>query len=430
MPFLHLFKSMNIFESFKSLKGNPKVTILCQPFWGIPFGICNFYLSLYMKSQGVTNQQLGYLISLGFVFSIIASMFGGVIVDSLGRKRTMYIDLITWPFAYLVYALSSNYFMFVLAVFANKFAGMLASVAFNCIMVEDTDRNQRMAGYNIFNIINTTTGLLVPIGGIVVKNLGLVKSERTFLFVGAALMFAMMLVRNHLYVETEMGKKMLMESRHKSVWKRMDFKSYGRTFSVMKKKPEVLMAMCLYVFFQMYLNIGSYSSLYFAPYLTETLKLDKSIISVLGAVLSAVTLTVSIFLNPILLPRVKNTWLMATGFSLDFIGLLVLIFAPQRNFSVIVLHVILYAAGASILNPHLSTLIANVTQDEERTGVFAMLNTTSSIISALVGVISGYIFSFNSVLIFVLSLGIIAVCLFLVGVNQRLAKRRNLRETL
>ncbi len=411
---------VNIFHSFKNLSGNQKVTIICQCFWGVPFGICNFYLSLYMKSQGVTDRQLGYLISFGFIFGIISSLFGGVIVDTLGRKRAMVIsDIITWPLSFLIYALSSSYLMFLLGVFTNKLGGMVTSVAFNCIMSEDANKQQRMSAFNLINIINTTTGLLVPLGGIAVKNFGLVQSERSFLFIGAIIMTAMMLIRNKFYVESEIGKTVLAEARNKSLKSKLDFGLYGRTISVLKRKPEIFLTMCLFILFQIYVAIGSYASLYFVPYLTDSLKMDKSLISILGAVFASVTLLVSIFLNPILLHRFSNSKLMTAGFSLDIIAVLILIFAPDGNLPMVILHIVFYACGASILMPHLSSLIANVTQENERTGVYTLLNTMSSILASIVGVVSGYIFDFNQVLIYVLSLVILTACMTLVAVFRR-----------
>jgi len=86
----------NIIESFKILKGNTRVSIQFEPLWGIPFVLYNFYLSLYMKEIGVTNQEIGYLIAIGFLAGTIFSMFGGVITDKLGRKKTTLIfDLIS-----------------------------------------------------------------------------------------------------------------------------------------------------------------------------------------------------------------------------------------------------------------------------------------------------------------------------------------------
>ena len=97
-------KPANIIESFKILKGNTRVSIIFEPLWGIPFVIFNFYLSLYMKKLGNTAKQFGYLISIGFVAGAVFSLFGGVLTDKFGRKKTTFIfDMISWPVCTLIY---------------------------------------------------------------------------------------------------------------------------------------------------------------------------------------------------------------------------------------------------------------------------------------------------------------------------------------
>lgn len=77
----------NIIESFKMLKGNTRTSIIFEPMFGIPFVLYNFYLSLYMKSQGISDTQIGYLIAINFTFSALFSLFGGVISDHFRKKK-------------------------------------------------------------------------------------------------------------------------------------------------------------------------------------------------------------------------------------------------------------------------------------------------------------------------------------------------------
>ena len=57
-----------------------------------------------MKAQGITDQQIGYLIAIGFVSGAFFSLLSGAITDYLGRKKTTFIfDLIAWPLSLLIY---------------------------------------------------------------------------------------------------------------------------------------------------------------------------------------------------------------------------------------------------------------------------------------------------------------------------------------
>ena len=91
MDNLEICRPTNIVQSFKLLKGNTRTSIIFEPLWGIPFVLFNFYLSLYMKELGITDKQIGYLISIGFISGTFFSVFAGAITDKLGRKKTSFI---------------------------------------------------------------------------------------------------------------------------------------------------------------------------------------------------------------------------------------------------------------------------------------------------------------------------------------------------
>jgi MFS family permease len=88
------------------------------------------------------------------------SMFGGIITDTLGRKKTVFIfDLIAWPVSILVYMFSNSFWLFALAVLLNN-AVKISSVAWNMMIVEDADNVQQTSAYNIINAINISAGIL------------------------------------------------------------------------------------------------------------------------------------------------------------------------------------------------------------------------------------------------------------------------------
>lgn len=117
--------------------------------------------SLYMKEMGVTGQQFGGIIAVGFISGAVFSLFGGVITDHFGRKKTtLLFDLLAWPFAIFIYFISRSYALFLLATAANNTL-RITTVAWNLMVVEDADSDQRKAAYNILNIISIAMGLIL-----------------------------------------------------------------------------------------------------------------------------------------------------------------------------------------------------------------------------------------------------------------------------
>ena len=267
-------KPDNIIQSFRLLKGNTRISIMFEPLWGIPFVLLNFYLSLYMKELGVTNQQIGYLISIGFIFGTLFSLFAGIITDKLGRKKTTFIfDFISWPVAMVIYFFSNSFLLFAIAVIVNSI-GRIVAVSFNMMVVEDADDQQRVAAFNLINIITISTGVIIPIGGLLVNALGVVIAERIFLGYAALSMAVMMILRNMAYHETKIGQQLL--KAHKENPTKLNFKNILPIKSLLslKGKPLSILALLVFVLFSIYIPLATINSLYFAPYMTEVLKLS------------------------------------------------------------------------------------------------------------------------------------------------------------
>ena len=404
----------NIFKAFKTLKGNTRISVIFEPMFGIPFALFNFYLSLYMKSQGIGNKQIGYLIAINFIFSAVFSLFGGVISDHLGRKKaTLIFDFISWPLALLLYAISNSFWMFAIGMIMSSFNKIVA-VSWNLMVVEDADHKQRVAAYNMLNIINLSTGIITPIAGILVATIGISSAERIFLIFAAISMSTMILVRNHFYVETKVGQEILDSKVKFNI--REIFKNgiYAGAIQAILKRKEILLLLNVYVLFTVYAPIGTFFSLYYAPYMNEVLGIQKSALSILGGVNSAVMLIVFAFVIPVI-SRFNLVINMIIGTIVQAAALFMLIVIPKNNLTIIIFCVVTFAIGYSLFRAFNDSILAEVTDGKERAGIYSMLNTVISILSALAGLASGYLYAYNPRSIYVLSIGILLLsCIFLI----------------
>jgi MFS family permease len=404
----------NIFKAFKTLKGNTRISVIFEPMFGIPFALFNFYLSLYMKSQGISNKQIGYLIAINFIFSAVFSLFGGVISDHLGRKKaTLIFDFISWPLALLLYAISNSFWMFAIGMFMTSF-GKIVAVSWNLMVVEDADHKQRVAAYNMLNIINLSTGVITPIAGILVATIGISSAERIFLIFAAISMSTMILLRNHFYVETKVGQEILDSKVKFNI--REIFKNgiYAGAIQAIFKRKEILLLLSVYVLFTVYAPIGTFFSLYYAPYMNEVLGIQKSALSILGGVNSAVMLIVFAFVIPVI-SRFNLVLNMIIGTIVQAAALFMLIVIPKNNFTITIFCVVTFAVGFSLFRAFNDSILAEVTDGKERAGIYSMLNTVISILSALAGLASGYLYAYNPRSIYVLSIGILLIsCIFLI----------------
>jgi MFS family permease len=415
--------SMNIIQSFKMLKGNTRTSVMFEPLWGIPFVLLNFYLSLYMKEVGITDRQIGYLISLGIITGIGFSLISGVIIDRLGRKKSAFIfDFLSWPLTVVLYAISNSFWMFALATITNSLV-RIVSVAWNLMIIEDANNEERVAAFNLLNIINIATGIIIPVAGILVNAYGVVVSERVFLIFAAISMSIMILLRNHFYKETSVGKHLLEEHKKNPVKNSIKTVLPFKAAAIISKKPAAIMVISVFILFNIYIPLGTLNSLYFAPYMTEVLMLGKSIISILGGVYSAAMLLVFVFVVPYI-SRLNNTYVMISGLIIQGISLFLLTVIPAGNLLAAILCMVLYAVGFGIFRPYIDTLLAEVTEGNDRAGIYAIVNTVTCTATALIGFVSGSMYILNPRLIYIVSIVILVTSVVILGVYLKFIRRK------
>lgn len=398
-----------IFHSLRLLKGNTRISVLVEPLWGIPFTLYNFYLSLYMKARGITDEQIGFLIGLGFITSIFFSLIGGIITDALGRKKTTLIfDFIAWPGSLLIYIFAGSFWTFALATVVNSVV-RIVSISWNLMVVEDATPEQQVAAYNLLNAINIAVGVFTPAAGLMIHHLGIIPGEQILMIFAVVSMTTMIFVRHHYYRETKIGRQILDEAKEKQSKEFFHINFYRNTLRVLKEKRLIRRVVYLTVLFNAYVPIGTFSSLYFAPYLTEVLKLDKSAISILGGVCSATMLAVFV----LVLPRISGgnrLGYMISGIITQICALGLLIVIPPARFWLGIAVMVVLAVGFGIAKPFLDSLLAEVTTGKERTGIYALQNTALSAMSALSGFASGYLYEIRPELIYILSIVILLGC--------------------
>jgi predicted MFS family arabinose efflux permease len=165
------------------------------------------------------------------------------------------------------------------------------------------------------------------------------------------------------------------------------------------------------------------SSLYFAPYITEVLKIDKSSIGILGGVNSAVTLFILIFINPVI-SRKNMTLNLIFGLLTQSLSLFMFIVIPGKSLILTVLCVALFAVGYGVFKPFSDTLLAEVTEGNERAGIYSFINTVSSVITTVIGFISGYMYTLNPRLLYMLSIFILFISIILLTLYYRMKRER------
>ncbi|MDD4570378.1 MAG: hypothetical protein PHE70_09665, partial [Tepidanaerobacteraceae bacterium] len=81
--------------------------------------------------------------------------------------------------------------------------------------------------------------------------------------------------------------------------------------------------------------------------------------------------------------------------------------------------IMLCAAGFGIFKPFVDTMLAEFTEGKARAIVYSLVNTAISILSAIMGFVSGYLYDLNPRLIYITSIFILSLCLVILATIKR-----------
>src|SRR5215216_977814 len=69
-------KNHSLITTLKSLTGNPRGCVYTEPIWGIPFNLYAPYVSIYMIALGLSDIQIGTILSISWGFQIFMALIG------------------------------------------------------------------------------------------------------------------------------------------------------------------------------------------------------------------------------------------------------------------------------------------------------------------------------------------------------------------
>src|SRR5215216_3457275 len=336
-----MLRNHPLFQTLRELKGNPRVTVLTEIMFGIPYNLFAPFFSVYMLAFGVTDQQIGSIASLGLVVQIFTALLSGAIVDKFGRRFTLLIfDLLCWSVPCLIWAVAQDVRFFLAAALMNSL-WRISHTAWTCLMVEDAEERHLVHIWTWIMIFAVCSAFFAPLGGWFVERYGLIPAVRglfVFGFIILTAKFVVLYVYSH---ETVRGVQRMEETRNRSIISLLS--EYGGVFKQIVRSRIILSALSLMVITNIFTTVsGSFWSVLF----TSKLGFTNAEISTYVA-LRSIVMTFSFFLIG---PRLTNLrrfrlplWL---GFIAYFISQLLLVVMPPRAILLLVISVTLEAVAA------------------------------------------------------------------------------------
>jgi len=409
-----MIRNHPLLQTLRELKGNPRITVLTEVMFGIPYNLFAPFSSVYMLALGMTDKQIGSLASLGLVVQIFSALLSGAIVDKFGRRLTLFVcDILCWSVPCLIWAVAQDLRFFIAAALMNSL-WRISHTAWTCLMVEDAEERHLVHIWTWIMIFAVCSAFFAPLGGWFVERFGLVSAVRGLFVFGFILLTAKFVVLYLYSHETVRGVQRMQETRHRSLISLL--REYRSVFNQLWHSRPILAALSLMVITNIYTII---SNSFWGVLFTSKLGFADSEISTYVAVRSIV-MTVCFFLIG---PRLTNLrrfrlplWM---GFLAFFISQLLLVVMPPRAIPLLVASVMLEAVAASLVSPMTESLLALSMESDERARVSAIVYVALIVLISPFGWIAGQLSALDRSLPFALNMFLFAIGIILVWIIGR-----------
>ena len=391
-------------KSLFELKGNPRITVLTEVMFGIPYNLFAPFFSVYMIALGMNDQQIGSIASLGLVLQVFSALVSGAIVDKFGRRLTLFItDLLCWSMPCLVWAIAQDIRYFAAAAALNSL-WRISLTAWTCLMVEDAEERHLVHIWTWIMIFAVSSAFFAPVGGWLVNRYGLIPALRGLFIFGFIVLSAKAIILYIFSHETARGVQRMEETKHRSL---TDLLSEYRSvfFELLHSKP-ILAALSLMIIMNIYTTV---SNNFWGVLFTTKLGFAESQISVYVA-LRSIVMTAGFFLLGPSLTNIRHYRMpLWVGFGTFVVSQALLVFMPPQSILWLSISVILEGVAAAFVNPMTESLLAVSMDSHERARVTAMVYVALIIVISPFGWIAGQLSAIDRSLPFALNMVLFAI---------------------
>jgi MFS family permease len=414
----------SLITTLTSLRGNPRGCVYTEPLWGIPYNLYAPYISIFMLAFGLSDKQIGLIVSISWGFQIFFALISGVITDKLGRRLTTLIfDILAWSVPALVSALAQNFWYFLAAGIINS-VWRITHNSWTCLLVEDADQGQLVDIYTWIYIANIMVGFFAPLTGVLIGAFSLVPTMRG-LYIFAAIMFTLKaIVTYQMTQETGQGRIRLHETRHQSL---MDvLGGYKGVFRTLLHTPQTLYTAGI----MLVLSISSLiSGSFWSIIVTEKLHIPARSLSIFPFVKSAIIL-LFFFL---VMPRISKMHFkkpLVVGFIGFVLSQVLLISAPEHGYFILIINIILEACCFAAVSPLVDQMVVLTIDSKERARIQSILHVGIILLSSPFGWIAGMLSERNKGLPFILNIFLFAAGVVLATLAGNASQKRAAAQTL
>ncbi|MGI6315991.1 MAG: MFS transporter [Christensenellales bacterium] len=401
--------------TLKNLKGNPKACLLTEPLWSIPYNLYIPFASVYAKALGLSESQIGLIATVGMLFQVLASLFGGLVCDKMGRRKsTVIFDILAWSVPMLLWMVAQNFWWFLAASIMNSM-WQITNNSWNCLLVEDADPKQLVSIYIWVSISGLLSVFFAPLSSLLVKELTVIPAMRILYGVTFLLMTAKFLILYWTTTETRIGIRRMEETKDLSYITML--RQYGGvTKNLLRSRPTLLVLTLMTLVSITNLVTGTYYSIY----VTEELGLPTATLALLPMLWAAVMLVFNLGLQGFL-TKLPFRPVMLTGLLMKIAGFTLLMLAPHDRIGWIIAYALLSAIGNGLFLPRVDSLKVLLLDSHERARTQALMYVLTIGVASPFGWLMGWLYEVNPQIPFYALVGLLLSCFLLCAVTKNLS---------
>ena len=389
--------------------GNPRTLVLIEPLWGIPYNLIAPFATLYMYTQGITDVQIGLILSIAMVVQVFFSFFGGILTDKVGRKfTTMMGDFFGWALACLVWSVSNNFWLFLIAAILNCFE-QINQTAWYCLLIEDAHPKDLVGIYTWVNIGGLVAIFFAPLSGLFVNAYSVVPVVRVLYFLFSLTMITKVFITLKFCRETKQGRIRRAETKGVSVFHMLG--EYRQLVPRLLKDKGALKAVAVSVL--LYIT-NMVSTNFFSLYVTQRLGLSENYLALFPILNAAVMLIFMVGIQH-RMSAMKFRVPLWIGLALYCVAALVLIFSPTNSLGFVLIYVFMAAVAAALVNPRKDALLQLNINPQERARLNALIMASTIALSSPFGYLAGWLSSLDRRLPFAFALLLFLLAMVVIG---------------
>jgi len=405
-----------LIETMITVRGNPRVVLYTEPLWIIPYNLFIPFVSVYMAALLLTDRQIGLVASVLMLFRAVTAIFSGAVTDKLGRKLTTFIfDTASWSIPCLLWALSQNFWWFVVAAAFNGLM-QIPDTSWTCLLVEDASKKSLVKIYSLLHMFAQVAVVFAPLAAILINQLSIVPAMRILYFFSFLSMTAKFIILYKYGDETEVGRTRMRDTSEMSIWQIM--RGYGDIYKRIFASKDMLLALAISTIISI---IGMIYGNFFGLYVTGTLLMDEYMLAYFPIIRSVIIASILFLLQP-KLEKLGFRHPMLIGLVFFVVSYTLLIFTPVGNFytlHILILCIIIDAIAFSFVIPRSDSLTQILIEPSERARIRGLIMVIVLGFSIPFGYLAGWLSDMDRRYPFALIIAFVVLMFIIIAANKK-----------